>query len=54
MNYLNKFSPSPAKVCEPLRRPTSMKREWTWNKNTKTYTKGQNPLLGKCMNGVLQ
>ena len=31
INYLGKFSPSTAEVCESLRKLTSAKREWTWN-----------------------
>ena len=31
MNYLEKFLPSTAEVCEPLRKLTSSKCFWTWN-----------------------
>ena len=30
-NYLSKFSPSTANICESLRQLTSSKIEWTWN-----------------------
>ena len=31
INYLGKFSPSTAEVCESLRKLTSAKTKWTWN-----------------------
>ena len=31
INYLGKFSPGMAEVCEPLRKLTSSKTTWTWN-----------------------
>ena len=31
INYLSKFSPSTASVCESLRQLTLNKRIWTWN-----------------------
>ena len=31
INYLGKFSPGTAEVCEPLRKPTSSRMVWTWN-----------------------
>ena len=31
INYLDKFSPSTADICESLRKLTSAKIEWTWN-----------------------
>ena len=31
INYLSKFSPSTATVCEPLEKLTSNKAVWTWN-----------------------
>ena len=31
INYLGKFFPSMAQVCESLRKLTSAKTEWTWN-----------------------
>ena len=31
INYLSKFSQSTMKVCEPLRKITSVKPGWTWN-----------------------
>ena len=31
INYLSKFSPSTANVCESLRQLTLNKTEWTWN-----------------------
>ena len=31
INYLGKFSPDMAEVCEPLRKLTSSKATWTWN-----------------------
>ena len=31
INYLGKFSPSTADVCESLRKLMSAKTEWTWN-----------------------
>ena len=31
INYLGKFSPSTAEVCESLRKLMSAKTEWTWN-----------------------
>ena len=30
-NYLNKFSPSTADICESLRKLTSARNDWTWN-----------------------
>ena len=32
MNYLSKYSSVTSQMCEPLRRLTSVKLEWTWNK----------------------
>ena len=31
INYLEKFSPGPAEVCDPLQKLTSNKVTWTWN-----------------------
>ena len=31
INYLRKFSPGTAEVCEPLRKLTSSRTTWTWN-----------------------
>ena len=31
INYLSKFSPSTADICESLAQLTSNKTEWTWN-----------------------
>ena len=31
INYLGKFSPGTAEVCEPLRKLTSTRVAWTWN-----------------------
>ena len=31
INYLGKFSPGTAEVCEPLQKLTSSKTTWTWN-----------------------
>ena len=31
INYLGKFSPSTADICEPLRKVMSVITEWTWN-----------------------
>ena len=31
INYLSKFSPSTANICESLRQLTLSKTEWTWN-----------------------
>ena len=31
INYLGKFSPGTADVCDPLCKPTSSKATWTWN-----------------------
>ena len=31
INYLGKFSPGMAVVCDPLQKPTSSKVTWTWN-----------------------
>ena len=31
INYLSKFSPSTAGICESLRKLTSARTEWTWN-----------------------
>ena len=31
INYLGKFSPGTAEVCEPLQKLTSSKMMWTWN-----------------------
>ena len=31
INYLSKFSPSTANICESLRQPRSSKMEWAWN-----------------------
>ena len=31
INYLSKFSPSTADICEPLRQLMSSETEWTWN-----------------------
>ena len=31
INYLGRFSPSKAHICETLRKLTSAKIEWTWN-----------------------
>ena len=31
INYLGKFSPGTAEVCEPLRKLTSTRMAWTWN-----------------------
>ena len=31
INYLGKFSPGTAEVCEPLQKLTSSKGTWTWN-----------------------
>ena len=31
INYLGKFSPGMAEVCEPLQKLTSSKMTWTWN-----------------------
>ena len=31
INYLGKFSPGTAEVCEPLQKLTSSKATWTWN-----------------------
>ena len=33
---MDKFSPSTGEVCDPLRKLTSIKTEWTWNN---TYQK---------------
>ena len=37
INYLSKFSPSTANICESLRQLTSNKTEWTWNANAKNH-----------------
>ena len=31
VNYLSKFSPTTAEVCETLQHVASVKAEWTWN-----------------------
>ena len=31
INYLSKFCPSSASICEPLRKLTSSKAAWIWN-----------------------
>ena len=31
INYLGKFSPGMAEMCEPLQKLTSSKATWTWN-----------------------
>ena len=33
VNYLSKFSPVMAEVCEPLGRLTSINAIWTWNRS---------------------
>ena len=32
INYLSKFSPMTAEICEPLQKLTSVKADWTWNR----------------------
>ena len=32
ISYLSKYSPAIAKICEPLKRLTSVKVNWIWNK----------------------
>ena len=42
INYLDKFSPDMARVCEPLRKLTSCKSAWTWNESyQQTYNKAK-------------
>ena len=31
INYLSKFSPRTADICEPLRKLTTTRTQWTWN-----------------------
>ena len=42
INYLGKFSPDMARVCEPLRKLTSCKSAWNWNESyQQTYNKAK-------------
>ena len=51
LNCLSKFSPVTAEVCEPLRKVTSVKADWKWNKMYKDlYDKAQKIIkTDKCM-----
>ena len=51
INYLSKFSPSTADVCEVLRQMTSVKTEWTWNVTSqKLFDKAKSTIKeGECM-----
>ena len=45
INYLVKFSPSTASICEPLQKLMSSKTVWTWNASYQTYTMRENSLI---------
>ena len=46
--YLGKFLPSTADTCKPLRKLTSVKREWTWNATYQKMFNKTKQLLKMC------
>ena len=55
INYLSKFSPGRADVCEALRQLTSAKAEWAWNATyQKLFNRAKIHYKGKCMNQILK
>ena len=50
INYLGKFSPDTAEVCEPLRKLTSSKMTWTWNTSyQQLFNKAKSIVKDVCM-----
>ena len=49
VDYLSKFSPMTAEVCETLLRLTSVKAEWTWNRTYQEIDKrAKSPVKEVC------
>ena len=45
INYLGKFSPASAQVCELLRNPMSAKSEWKWKSTYQNFYKKVKPII---------
>ena len=56
INYLGKFSPNRAKVCELLRSLTLVELEWRWNVTYQTLFETTKAIVKEdvCMHEVLQ